>query len=154
MRTVCIDFDGVIHSYTTPWKSDAIIPDPPLPGAKEFIDILRQNYVVIIFTTRARSVEGAAAVRQWLGKYGIMVDDVRNQKPPAVCYVDDRALTFSGKFDVTLMEIENFKTWQETQQSIEENAIPTELDELNQPTTVEGEGIEGSPISGRPLSQG
>ena len=34
---ICLDFDGVIHSYTSGWKGAAVIPDPPVPGALEFI---------------------------------------------------------------------------------------------------------------------
>lgn len=34
-QTVVFDFDGVIHSYTSGWKGETIIPDPPVPGIKE-----------------------------------------------------------------------------------------------------------------------
>lgn len=30
-----IDFDGVIHSYTSRWKGVDVIPDMPVPGAFE-----------------------------------------------------------------------------------------------------------------------
>ena len=33
--TLCVDFDGVIHSYISGWKGADVIPDPPVPGAIE-----------------------------------------------------------------------------------------------------------------------
>ena len=35
--TVAVDFDGVIHSYTTLWFTASVIPDPPVPGAIEWL---------------------------------------------------------------------------------------------------------------------
>ena len=26
---LCLDFDGVVHSYTSGWKGADVIPDPP-----------------------------------------------------------------------------------------------------------------------------
>jgi len=34
---LCLDFDGVIHSYSSGWKGADVIPDPPVPGAFDFI---------------------------------------------------------------------------------------------------------------------
>ena len=45
--TVCFDFDGVIHSYTSGWKGDDVIPDPPVEGIKEVIDKLRADVNVL-----------------------------------------------------------------------------------------------------------
>lgn len=36
---VIIDFDGVLHSYTSGRKGADVIPDPPTPGAKEAMAI-------------------------------------------------------------------------------------------------------------------
>lgn len=34
---VVLDFDGVIHAYTSGWKGLTVIPDPPVPGIREAI---------------------------------------------------------------------------------------------------------------------
>ena len=36
-RTVLVDFDGVIHSYTSPFTTPDEIKDPPVPGAFEWL---------------------------------------------------------------------------------------------------------------------
>ena len=34
---LCMDFDGVIHSYESGWRGATIIPDVPVEGALEFL---------------------------------------------------------------------------------------------------------------------
>ena len=34
---LCLDFDGVIHSYASGWKGADVIPDAAVPGAMEFL---------------------------------------------------------------------------------------------------------------------
>lgn len=111
--TVVFDFDGVIHSYTSGWQgSDALIPDPPVPGIKEAIDHIRAaGYRVVVVSTRCRSVEGQYVIAQWLRENGIEVDNITPEKPPAVCYVDDRAIAFDGHPETLLERIVNFRPW-------------------------------------------
>ena len=110
--TVVFDFDGVIHSYTSGWKGVAEIPDPPVPGIGEAIAELRQlGYRAVVVSTRCRSVEGQYAIAQWLRENGIEVDNITPEKPPAVCYVDDRAIAFDGHPETLLERIVNFRPW-------------------------------------------
>lgn len=111
--TVVFDFDGVIHSYISGWQgSDAAIPDPPVSGIKEAIDHIRAaGYRVVVVSTRCRSVEGQYAIAHWLRENGIEVDNITSEKPPAVCYIDDRALTFDGHPETLLERIVNFRPW-------------------------------------------
>lgn len=111
-KTVVFDFDGVIHSYMTPWKSNDVIPDLPVPGIKESIDSIRAaGYHVIIVSARFNTYEGMQAVKQWLNKYHIKVDGMMREKPPAIVYIDDRAICFDGNPEKLLSQIEKFKPW-------------------------------------------
>ena len=55
--------------------------------------------------------EGIEAIKAWLKKYDIIVDDVVREKPPAIVYVDDRAICFDGKSDESVSKVKNFKNW-------------------------------------------
>lgn len=120
---LCLDFDGVIHSYSSGWKGARNIPDPPVEGAIDFmLDALHAGWDVVICSSRARSWGGIRAMRQYLkfhagnlwnetmGFAGI--EDVRfsRSKPSAVITIDDRALTFTGKWP-ELDALRKFKPW-------------------------------------------
>ena len=110
--TIAIDFDGVIHSYTSGWTGIEDIPDPPVPGIREAIDdIRRAGYQVVIYSTRCVRQTGQSAIIKWLDKYGIVVDDIVKEKPPAIVYIDDRAICFDGKPDNLLNKIQTFTPW-------------------------------------------
>lgn len=113
-QTVVFDFDGVIHSYKSGWQGELIIPDEPVPGIKEAIDSIRKDgYEVVVVSTRCACASGVIAVRNWLNKNHIVVDRVMTQKPPALVYIDDRAICFDGKPNKLLKKIRKFKTWME-----------------------------------------
>ncbi len=101
MLTVALDFDGVIHSYTSGWTGPKPI-DPPVEGALEFLRLLkRAGWNVIIFTTRASTPDGWGETKSWLAKYNMMeyVDEITWTKPKASLYVDDRGHRFMGDFE-------------------------------------------------------
>lgn len=112
MKTVVFDFDGVIHSYTSGWQGVGIAADPPVPGIKEAIsDIREEGYLVVVVSTRCAELLGRATVENYLAKHEIFVDNVLAHKPPAVVYIDDRAICFDGKSDKLLEKIKNFQPW-------------------------------------------
>lgn len=110
-QTVVFDFDGVIHSYISGWKGIITIPDPPVPGIAEAIQNIRKHYVVAVVSTRCSTPEGIEAVNSWLDKYGIEVDAVLKEKPPAIVYIDDRAICFDGDPSRLLSRIQTFEAW-------------------------------------------
>lgn len=61
-----LDFDGVIHSYTSGWKGPRAIPDPPVDGALEFIVRAIECFDVQIYSSRSRYFGGISAMRGWL----------------------------------------------------------------------------------------
>ena len=111
-KTVVFDFDGVIHSYKSGWQGKTCIPDPPVPGIAEAIrEIREKGYKVVVVSSRCRDYEGIMAVRNYLEANCVEYDDVMTEKPPAMCYVDDRALKFDGHTEDLLQRIETFHTW-------------------------------------------
>lgn len=98
-RTIAIDFDGVIHSYTSGWTGFDPI-DPPVVGARAAIAAMRaMGFQVIVFSCRAHDYRGLAGIVLWLHKHEITVDNVTAAKPHAEIYVDDRGWRFTGDWE-------------------------------------------------------
>jgi len=116
-KTVVFDFDGVTHSYKSGWKGATVIADGPVSGIKEVIDELRKYYNVVIVSTRCFQPGGINAIKAWLLKYDIVVDDVLGEKPPAIVYVDDRAICFDGNVENLVLQIRNFENWIEKEKN-------------------------------------
>lgn len=66
-KTICLDFDGVVHSYTSPWIDASFIPDPPVPGALAFIKqtIEGHKYSLQIYSSRSHQEGGIKAMQLW-----------------------------------------------------------------------------------------
>lgn len=95
--TVVLDFDGVLHSYTSGWQGATIISDPPTVGAVQFVhDLMSWGYDVVVASTRCAEDEGRHAVAAWLIMHGFPILTISRGKPPGVVYLDDRALRFEG----------------------------------------------------------
>jgi hypothetical protein len=109
---VCVDLDGVLNTYDE-WRGPEFF-HPPREGAREFLESLHSGgYRVVVFTVRWHEW-----VRAWLDKNGLgeFVDDVTDRKPPAIAYVDDRAVCFRGDFEATLRHIRDFRPfWEPTE---------------------------------------
>lgn len=120
---LCLDFDGVIHSYASGWRGARQIVDPPVTGALDFMqEALAAGWDVVIHSSRARYWGGITAMRNWLKQHGgnsyydtpagSGLENVRftRWKPSALITIDDRALTFTGAWP-SLDEIRRFKPW-------------------------------------------
>jgi hypothetical protein len=118
---LCLDFDGVIHSYTTGWQGADVIPDPPVPGALEFIKSANDKFSVHIFSSRSLQPGGIIAMRNWLDYWQdhdfpewpvriskLVMFDL--EKPPAHITLDDRAITFTGAWP-EIHDLLIFKPW-------------------------------------------
>lgn len=117
MKTICIDFDGVIASYQG-WEGADKFGDP-VPGVQSALKVLRQEgYRIIIFTTR----KVTAALKKYLKDNDITYDyinrnpdqpkDAGTDKPVADIYLDDRAVCFRGNWKYALNDIAYFRPWQ------------------------------------------
>jgi hypothetical protein len=120
-KIVSIDFDGVIHSYTSGWKGAAVIPDPTVPGAIEWLVEMAMSADLEphIFSSRSHQVGGKQAMMDYIfGHIFTMGLDMKAinyiefpyEKPPAFVSIDDRGITFTGTFP-SLDEIRKFVPW-------------------------------------------
>lgn len=115
-KTLCIDFDGVIHSYTSGWKGPTIIADDATPGAIDWLEgLVCMGYDVCIYSSRSKEAGAIDAMRIWLRDQGMMAKEIEalrfpTEKPAAYLTIDDRAICFRGTFPSQL-EIESFKPW-------------------------------------------
>lgn len=110
-KTICVDFDGVIHDYMEGWK-DGSIYGQVMPGAIAALQELQKDYEIVIYTTRAsaRIFNGVPEPSQlpeltnWLREHGVPYDSIftGEGKPVAVAYIDDRAVRFNGDWSETL----------------------------------------------------
>ncbi len=116
-KQIAIDFDGVIHSYTSGWKGASVISDPPIDGAFDAIRTYLQNGIrVSVFSTRNVEPGAVDAMLLWFHKYG-MEDEHLNRltfptsKPStASVFIADRAYLFEGTFP-TVEYLKEFKPW-------------------------------------------
>jgi hypothetical protein len=107
---VCVDLNGVLDSYTG-WRGPSHF-DPPRPGARAFLESLRdRGFEIVVFTTRY-----ADGVWAWLREHGLadLVADVTDRKPAAHVFIDDRAVCFRGNFEDTLRQVDAFTAHWET----------------------------------------
>ncbi len=125
-RTIAIDFDGVIHDYNKGWQDGTIYGDA-IPGAmRAVIRLLQHGYDVVIFTTRVNPAlpgheNQRLKIGEWLDRevaweccppHGSMPEEFETTKeivarlvvscvkPPAIAYIDDRAVRFTNWPDV------------------------------------------------------
>ncbi|HEY1980714.1 MAG TPA: hypothetical protein VGH13_11555 [Xanthobacteraceae bacterium] len=121
---LCLDFDGVIHSYSSGWKGAAVIPDPPVAGAMRFIWDALEHFTVAIYSSRSGQSGGIKAMRAWLTENfrshwaadRTQCDDKLaeiewpTEKPAAMVTIDDRALTFDGTWPA-IADLKAFQPW-------------------------------------------
>lgn len=114
-KTVVFDFDGVIHSYSSGWKGVECIPDPPVPGIDKVLAELHEEYEIVIVSSRCATYAGVEAIQRWLYRNYLIqyVDRICAEKPPAIIYIDDRAICFDGDTDSLAEKVRNFKQWME-----------------------------------------
>ena len=112
---LCVDFDGVIHSYTSGWQGATEIPDLPVPGAFEALTEYTEYYDVCIYSSRSKDPGFFVAAANWFLKHGLDPDIFKRlqfpkDKPAAFLTIDDRAWCFNGTWP-TIPMIANFKPW-------------------------------------------
>ena len=118
---LCLDFDGVIHSYASGWKGANVIPDPPVPGAFAFIRRADKHFDVQVYSSRSGQLGGIEAMRRWFAEHDQYVTQEAlpdllgiisfpTAKPSAFLTIDDRALPFDGTWP-PMKTLKEFKPW-------------------------------------------
>ena len=101
-RTICIDFDGVLHDYSEGFKGKDVFGDM-LPNADKGTHLLKKKgWTIIIYTTRPKT----AKLEKWLKDHKIAYDyinenpnqpeDSKGGKLIADIYLDDRGMRFKA----------------------------------------------------------
>ena len=104
-KTICIDFDGVIHDYSKGYQGKDVFGDM-VPGSD------------------TATKPDTKALRGWLKDKGVLFDYI-NENPSqpkdslngskliADIYLDDRAVRFNGEWDWIMNDIASFIPWGE-----------------------------------------
>lgn len=111
-RTIAVDLDGTNHRYSKGWHEGTRY-DPPIDGAGAALARVHARYRAVIFTTRVNpSLPGAQCGREAVvagleghGMHrGEHWDEVTHEKPPALAYIDDRAVRLTT-WEATIAEL-------------------------------------------------
>lgn len=135
---LCVDFDGVIHSYSSGWQGATAIPDPPVPGALRWLLRASEWWDVQVYSSRTKEPGAVPAMREWMRMWavaefctGVYDEKLRGyptvawvdtefmplikfpeQKPAANLTIDDRAICFDGVWDtLDPQALLGFKPW-------------------------------------------
>lgn len=121
---ICVDFDGVIHSYERGWD-DGTIYGTVVPGFFEWLRAVSEDFKVVVYSARSIELAGRLAMRNWIRReakkhYGydttvpVWVRELEypNRKPRAYLTIDDRAIVFQGSWAVLdVAYLKAFKPW-------------------------------------------
>jgi hypothetical protein len=121
---LCLDFDGVIHTCECGWCGGAIYGGVT-EGFWEWAEEAARHFRLVIHSSRAGSEEGRAAMRLWLAEQRRLWREAQGRsgadalnfefardKPPAFVTLDDRALTFTGRWEEFEPErLRRFRPW-------------------------------------------
>ncbi len=121
---LCLDFDGVIHSYDRGWQ-DGVIYGELTPGFVDWLTVAGPLFRITVYSSRSKTPEGIVAMMAWM--FAKMTDAIgedaadklmgyvsfSHEKPPAFLTIDDRALQFSGRWeDFEPAQLLEFRPWQ------------------------------------------
>ena len=121
-KTICIDFDGVLADYSNGFQGKDVFGDM-IPGADVGTKVLRDNgNTIIIHTTRPATDK----LKKWLDDYinenPNQPEDSKECKLIADIYIDDRGITFRGRWDEWFIrEIAEFKPWEKEKKDLEKD---------------------------------
>lgn len=121
-----IDFDGCVHSYENGWQGGAIY-GTVVPGFWEWAERAKEKFSLCIYSSRSTSHKTCQPMKDWMqvqleawkwdnpeSKLTFKDFDFPLYKPPAFVTIDDRAITFGGRWDIPALDPDElicFKSW-------------------------------------------
>lgn len=126
MQTICLDFDGVIHSYEKGWQGGKLY-GTVTPGFFDWALEAEKLFRLVIYSTRSGTPGARMEMRRWIkaqwerdGRSGpIPSFEYASKKPPAWLTIDDRAVTFKGDWnEFSPTAILAFRPWHEERRKV------------------------------------
>ncbi len=138
---LCVDFDGVIHSYASGWKGATVIPDPPVPGALKWLWAATEWFNVQVYSSRSKEPLAVEAMQLWLRTHATKELGAEHpmawepgpahpitfahEKPAAFLTIDDRAICFDGDWsEIDPADLLNFQPWNKRHTPVGEAVVP------------------------------
>lgn len=133
-KVLCLDFDGVLHSYVSEWTRPDEIKDGPVDGAVEFVNECLKHFDVVVYSARSKLEIGIQAMKDWMTKHGFPVDKIGFSavKPYAFLTIDDNCMKFEGTFP-KIESLLSHKSWvkhKREELSSEESSEEVEISEI------------------------
>lgn len=126
LPTLCIDFDGVIHSYDEGWQ-DGRIYGGVVPGFFEWAETATKQFKLVIYSSRSKDPDLLQQMTTWMyvqqrewwastEPSGPPVAEFTfaSEKPAAWLTIDDRAICFIGDWSAPELRpsaMRAFKPW-------------------------------------------
>lgn len=121
---ICIDFDGVIHSYEHGWRNGEIY-GTVTKGFFEWAQEMAKHFTLVIYSSRSKDIDDRGNMYRWFRdrwnewmrasqNVTLHIDDFTfaHEKPSAFITIDDRCICFDGDWSkITAESIFNFKPW-------------------------------------------
>ena len=122
--TICIDFDGVVHSYEHGWRNGEIY-GTVTKGFFEWAQKMKDHFTLVIYSSRSKDIDDRGNMYRWFRdrwnewmrasqNVTLHIDDFTfaHEKPSAFITIDDRCICFGGDWSkITAESIFNFKPW-------------------------------------------
>lgn len=122
--TICIDFDGVIHSYEYGWRNGEIY-GAVTKGFFEWAQEMVKHFNLVVYSSRSKDIDERGKMYRWMHdrwnewmrasqNVTLHFDDFTfaHEKPSAFITIDDRCICFDGDWSkITAESIFNFKPW-------------------------------------------
>lgn len=114
-QTLCIDFDGVIHSYENGWQGGEIY-GTITEGFCDWAAEMAKHFDLVIYSSRSKTPGGRGMMKRWLKEKwsGPPIPEFQfaSTKPAAWLTIDDRAICFQGDWtSLDLRTLQSFRPW-------------------------------------------